>query len=298
MIRVTVFTGAYERAYCLDKLYQSLRRQTSKDFLWLIIDDGSTDNTREIVEEWQRADDNGFKIRYVYKENGGLQSVYNKAIELLDTELAVAIDSDDYMPDDAIERILAHWDKYGNEDYAGIAGLDCYADGTIVGDKIKAEFEVDITSKDYMLKSKGDKKLVVRSDLYKSVAPMKEFPGEKISPHYLHLLIGKKYKFLVMNENLCFVEYQADGMTSNMWRQYRTSPNAFAEYRRLELTLGLGFKRNCMLAVHYTSSCILAHKLGKGLKTSPKKVLSVLAVPFGLVLSLVIRFKTRKRKKR
>lgn len=298
MIRVTVFTGAYERAYCLDKLYQSLRRQTSKDFLWLIIDDGSTDNTREIVEEWQRANENGFEIRYVYKENGGLQSVYNKAIELLDTELAVAIDSDDYMPDDAIERILAHWDKYGNENYAGIAGLDCYPDGTVIGNKIKADFEVDITSREYMLKSKGDKKLVVRSDLYKSVAPMKEFPGEKISPHYLHLLIGKKYKFLVMNENLCFVEYQADGMTSNMWKQYRSSPNAFMIYRQLELTLGLGLRRNFVLAIHYTSSCMLAHKLCKGIKTSPKKFLSVLAVPFGFVLSLVIRFKTRKRKKR
>lgn len=296
MVRVTVFTATYNRAYCLDKLYESLRRQTVKDFLWLIIDDGSTDETQETVKLWQNATDNGFEIRYVYKENGGLQSVYNRAIELLDTELAVAIDSDDYMPDNAIEKILAHWDEYGNEKYAGIAGLDYYTDGTIIGDKIKADFEVDITSKDYMLKSKGDKKLVVRSDLYKSVAPMKEFPGEKISPHYLHLLIGKKYKFLVMNENLCFVEYQADGMTSNMWRQYRMSPNAFMAYRQLEMTLGLGLKRNFVLAVHYTSSCILAHKLCRGIMTSPKKLLSILAVPFGFVLSLIVRIKARKRK--
>lgn len=298
MVRVTVFTGAYNRAYCLNKLYESLKRQTSKDFLWLIIDDGSTDETKTLVSEWQSVSDNGFEIRYVYKENGGLQSVYNKAIELLDTELAVAIDSDDYMPDNAIEKILAHWDEYGSEEYAGIAGLDYYTDGTLIGDKIKAEFDVDITSKAYILKSKGDKKLVVRCDLYKSVAPMKEFPGEKISPHYLHLLIGKKYKFLVMNENLCFVEYQTDGMTSNMWKQYRTSPNAFAEYRRLEMTLGLGLKRNFVLAVHYTSSCILAHKLRNGLKTSPKKALCIFAVPFGFALSLLIRFKTRKRKMR
>ena len=296
MVRVTVFTGAYNRAYCIDKLYESLRRQTLKDFLWLIIDDGSTDDTQEKVKSWQNASDNGFEIIYLYKENGGLQSVYNIAIGLLETELAVAIDSDDYMPDNAIERILEHWDKYGNGNYAGIAGLDYYTDGTLVGDKIKAEFEVDITSRDYILKSKGDKKLVVRSDLYKSVAPMKEFPGEKISPHYLHLLIGKKYKFLVMNENLCFVDYRPDGMTSNIWKQYRSSPNAFMAYRQLEMTLGLGLKRNFELAIHYTSSCILAHKFCRGIMKSPKKLLSILAIPFGLVMSLIVRIKARKRK--
>lgn len=297
MRKITVFTAAYNRAYCLNALYTSLQRQSSKDFLWLVVDDGSTDNTRQLIESYQK-EKNDFEIRYIYKTNGGLQSAYNVAIAELDTELAVAIDSDDYMPNNAIEIILAHWEKFGGEGYAGIAGLDYYHNGGLIGTKIPAEFEIDITSRAYRLQMSGDKKLVIRSDLYKSVAPMKEFSGEKISPHYMHLQIGKKYKFLVLNENLCFVDYQNDGMTSNMWKQYRTSPNAFAMYRQLEMTLGLGARRNFTLAIHYVSSRILAKKMRGCVKESPKKFLTVLAIPFGFVLSLLIRWKTRKLKKR
>ena len=98
---LTVFTPTYNRAYTLERTYLSLKNQTCHDFLWLIIDDGSKDNTREKVEQWK----NGtleFEIRYEFKENGGLHTGYNKAIELCDTELMVCIDSDDYMPPDAV----------------------------------------------------------------------------------------------------------------------------------------------------------------------------------------------------
>ena len=76
---LTVFTPSYNRAHTLGRTYMSLCRQTCKDFEWLIIDDGSTDNTRDVVQEWLFAD-NGFRIQYVYKENGGLHTGYNKAI--------------------------------------------------------------------------------------------------------------------------------------------------------------------------------------------------------------------------
>ena len=106
MAILTVFTPTYNRAYTLHKCYESLRRQTNKGFVWLIIDDGSTDNTKELVDSWLK-NDNGFEIRYAYKENGGMHTGHNKAYELIDTELNVCIDSDDYMPDDAVEGILS-----------------------------------------------------------------------------------------------------------------------------------------------------------------------------------------------
>ena len=98
MATLTVFTPTYNRAYILQRCYESLVRQTSKDFIWLIIDDGSTDNTKSLVDQWIK-EKNEFEIKYVYKENGGMHTGHNKAYELIDTELKVCIDSDDFMPD-------------------------------------------------------------------------------------------------------------------------------------------------------------------------------------------------------
>ena len=113
---LTVFTPTFNRAYILHRCYESLLRQTNKNFIWLIIDDGSTDNTKKLVTEWMNKE-NGFEIRYEYKKNGGMHTAHNKAYELIDTELNVCIDSDDFMPDNAVELIVNFWDKYGSDKY-------------------------------------------------------------------------------------------------------------------------------------------------------------------------------------
>ena len=124
MATLTVFTPTYNRAYVLKQCYDSLCRQTCKDFVWLIVDDGSSDNTKEIVEKWM-ANDNGFEIRYVYKQNGGMHTGHNKAYELIDTELNVCIDSDDFMPDDAVELIVNFWEENRDSSYSGILAEKC-----------------------------------------------------------------------------------------------------------------------------------------------------------------------------
>lgn len=96
MKKITVFTPTYNRAYTLSKCYKSLKQQTCKDFVWLIIDDGSTDNTQELVEEW--ITENEIEIQYHYQKNQGMHGAHNTAYELIETELNVCIDSDDYMP--------------------------------------------------------------------------------------------------------------------------------------------------------------------------------------------------------
>ena len=108
-VLLTVFTPAYNRAYSLPRTYSSLKAQTCKDFIWLIIDDGSTDNTHELVECWMK-EDNGFLIQYIYKENGGMHTAHNTAYANIHTELNVCVDSDDAMPDDAVEKILNKWE--------------------------------------------------------------------------------------------------------------------------------------------------------------------------------------------
>ena len=118
MKTITIFTPTYNRANTLGRTYKSLCYQTCKDFEWLIVDDGSTDNTSKLVEQWIVEAD--FVIRYIYKENGGLYTGYNTAYANIETELNVCIDSDDYMPNNAVEIIINHWRKYGSDKYAGI----------------------------------------------------------------------------------------------------------------------------------------------------------------------------------
>lgn len=296
MKSITVFTPAYNRANLLPRCYESMRRQTNQDFVWMVIDDGSTDNTKELVQKWQETTQE-FKIEYYYKENGGLHTAYNEAIAHIETPLCVCIDSDDFMPDDAIEKILEFWKKNGSDQYAGIVGLDFTTDGKVIGDLLpdqKTVNLIDLLVGRYPIIN-GDRTNVIRTELYKKYAPMKVFPGEKnFNPHYMHLQISQEYDFLVLNENLRFVEYQSGGMTDSMFKQYRNSPNSFAEIRKLFLSFpDTSFKFKFRHSVHMVSSCILAGNWRRALLESPCRNITMLAVPFGILLTIHIRFKTR-----
>lgn len=296
MVPITVFTPAYNRADLLKRCYESMCRQTNKNFIWMIIDDGSTDNTKEVVDLWL-LNNNGFEIQYYYKENGGLHTAYNEAIEHIDTELCVCIDSDDYMPDNAVEIILDFWKKNGSNEYAGIVGLDYTIDNHVIGDllpKKKSVNLIDLLIGKYPIHN-GDRTNVVRTELYKKVAPMISFEGEKnFSPHYMHLQISKNYDFLVLNKNLRYVEYQADGMSNSIFKQYLNSPNSFIETRKLYLSLpGISWKFKLRQSIHLVSSGIIANKMIEVLKYIPSFGMTVLAVPCGLLLSKYIRIKAK-----
>lgn len=293
---LTVFTPTFNRAECLKKGYEALCRQTCKEFVWLVVDDGSTDQTRSLVEQWSRQE-KGFEVRYIYKENGGLHTGYNVAIANIDTELSVCIDSDDYMPDDAVEKILTFWKKEGSDKYAGIAALDAFEDGTIIGDpfpKQKSINILDVSLGKYHYKN-GDRKLVVRTALYKEVAPMPSYENEKnFNPHLMHLQISEKYDFLIYNTVLCVVEYQEDGMSNGIFKQYLNSPKSFAHMRKYMLGLkGTTFKFRMRHAIHYVSSSIIARNK-RFLQESPRKWDVILAVPFGAVLTVYIKNKAKK----
>lgn len=289
--KLTVFTPTFNRAHTLSRTYKSLCRQSRSDFIWLIIDDGSTDNTKDLVESWKKEDK--INIQYVFKENGGLHTGYNKAIELIETELCVCIDSDDWMPDDAVEKILSFWENNKREDVAGIMGLDFYANGEPIGgyfpDGIETLRIIDMVPKYH---HQGDVKVVHRTELLKAVAPMPVFAGEKnFNPIYLFHKVDIKYPLLLLNDNLCFVEYQPDGMTNNIFNQYVNSPKSFSELRKLLMSrkdVSFGYKfRN---AIHYVSSQIMI-KNSYWLKDSPEKFITFLASPFGLLLYFYIKKK-------
>lgn len=293
--RLTIFTPTYNRAHTIERTYHSLCRQSCKEFDWLIIDDGSTDNTASIVKAWVA--ENKIPIRYVYKENGGLYTGYNVAYSLIESELCVCVDSDDYMPDDAVEKIYRCWIERGGEQYAGLIGLDFHLDGTPIGGYFPTGLDnvwfMDLYIKKLHL---GDVKPVLRTDLMKTVAPMVGFEGEKnFNPAYMMMQVCDRYPILLLNENLCFVDYQTglDSMSAGIWKQYRNSPHSFQKQRILELQLvHNSWKNRIRVAIHYVASSLIAHDKG-WLRKSPKKWITLLVSPMSLVLYLLILYKSR-----
>lgn len=287
---ITVFTPTYNRKDLIVNCYESLKRQSSFNFLWLIIDDGSTDNTQSLIKEWQQQD-NHFEIRYCYKENGGLHTAFNKGIELADTELFVCIDSDDWMPDNAIEKIEEIWAEIRNLNYVGIIGVDKFSNGKIAGeyfpDNLKEFYLYENLTK---YRIDGDKKLIHRTELLKKVAPMPSFDKEKFfNPCYMMYQLDQFGKLYVTNECFCIVDYQQDGMSSNIYKQYLSSPRSFAETRKLYLTFpDQPFSFRFRQYVHYTSSCILSRRIVGGAKEVPSRFLFVTALPLGLLLSVYV----------
>lgn len=280
---LTIFTPSYNRAYTLHKCYESLKKQSSKDFLWLIIDDGSTDNTKELVDSW--IDENIIEIKYHYQNNQGMHGAHNTAYELMDTELNVCIDSDDYMPDDAVEKIIDFWKKNKRDDLAGIIALDAYEDGKVIGQKFPDDMkETTLFEVNNIHKIPGDKKLVYRTELTKEY-PYPLFEGEKyVGLAYKYYKLDEKYKLATLNEVLCIVEYLEDGSSMNMLNQYRKNPRGFAFYRIENMknsrsTLKFKLKEN----IHYVSSSLIS-KNKDMLRDSPCKILTLVSIPFGYML--------------
>ena len=335
MKTITIFTPSYNRVHTIRRTYESLCNQTCNDFDWLIIDDGSTDGTRKWVEslgskiitkgqkfDWMgrpiEGTDNNyfvielpkFKLTYIRKPNGGLYTGYNVAYATIKTELCVCVDSDDYMPNNAVENIITLWRRYypsdshnnqqsvlTSQEYCGIIGLDFYADkGTPIGGFFP-EGMIETYRSDLFIKKihYGDCKEVMRTDLMRQVAPQIGFEGEKnFNPSYMLSQIWDKYPLLVINANLCNVDYQigADSMSDAIYRQYINSARSYAKHRLLHMKLKrYSYSLKFRSAAHYISSCLLS-KDGNWLKNSPMKLTTLFAIPFGIGIYTVIKLKT------
>lgn len=329
MKTLTVFTPSYNRKHTIYRTFESLLRQTSRDFNWLIIDDGSSDGTREWVEslghkislegpsfDWMGRKQEvvtsdhfvvevhhpslyeALRIEYIYKPNGGLYTGYNVAYKTIQTELCVCIDSDDYMPDDAVEKIVKIWKNASTESISlgGIVGLDFnVVDKQPIGGSFPFANQLAYFQD---LHHGGDTKQVMRTELMRSVAPQVGFEGEKdFNPYYMLMQVCDKFPLMVVNENFCWVEYQTtgDSMSAGIWRQYFRSPNSFAKYRIMQLKMvhGNSFMDKLRLTIHYLSSCILAGKQD-WLQTANSQFMSVILYPLGYILSRLVIWKNHK----
>lgn len=292
MALLTVFTPAYNRAHTLPRTYESLCRQDCKDFVWLVVDDGSSDNTAALVRSWQEQE-NGFEIRYLYQENGGMHTAHNAAYEVIDTELNVCIDSDDCLADGAVKKILDKWCSVKDLGYAGIIGLDADLGGKLIGKGFPDGLAETTLTGYYAAGGSGDKKLVYRTDVIKQYPPYPVFEGEKyVALAYKYRLIDQDYKLAVLDEVLCNVEYQPDGSSGTMWKQYLRNPKGFAFWRKVCMQYPESKKRLLVDCIHYCSSSQIAHNRNY-IQESPRKLLTVLCTPVGWAFTAYIRRKAK-----
>lgn len=290
MIKLTVFTPTFNRSYILPQLFESLQRQTNKEFIWLIVDDGSTDNTKKLVEAWQAIA--LFDIQYIYQENQGMHGAHNTAYEHCITDYNICIDSDDYMPDNAVEKIIYYISGLPDT-FAGIVGLDANKETKkIIGSMFPVQLTKAKLNKLYSIYNvTGDKKLVYRTSVIKKYPKYPIFKNESFVPlDYLYLLIDQDYDLKPINEVFCIVEYQDDGSTKNIFKQYMRHPNGFAFSRISRIQYGATFKERFKNAIHLVSSAIFAKDINWLFKAN-KMSLVILAFPLGVILNIYIRIK-------
>lgn len=215
---ITVFTPTFNRVYNLPKLYESLKSQIFKDFEWLIVDDGSTDGTHDLVDEWM--ENSPFPIRYSYQTNGGKHRAINNGVKLAKGEWFFIVDSDDTLPDDSL-TIANKWIETikDNDSFAGACGLR-----KINGRVPDVKFEyLDISPLKIKHIIKTDKAEIFKTKILRNY-PFPDFPGEKFCAESLVVnRMGQIYNIRYFNEVIYICEYLSDGLTKHVTENRRLS---------------------------------------------------------------------------
>ena len=267
---ITVFTPTYNRGNLLNRLYQSLCRQNYKEFEWIIVDDGSLDDTSSIVNIIQGKHPCGdFSILYYKKENGGKHTAVNTGVQKAHGDLFFIADSDDILPPNALQTVAEVWEqtKYDNS-IGGICGFDGdINDGSIIGTGFPKEVHllnielsnhinigyIDATTRDvrFKLKVDGDMKEVFRTSVLREF-PFPEIKGERFCPEVLVWnRIASKYKLRHINKIIYLVEYQQDGITSAITRSRMNSPIASTMTYAEMLDYNISLKWKIRSAINY-----------------------------------------------
>lgn len=227
MAILTILTPAYNRAGLLPRLYASLLCQTNKDFCWLIIDDGSEDETESLMRKYQA--DGKLEILYDRQENGGKHRALNRGIGQIDSELTFIVDSDDYLPADAVEIIIDYHKKYckikETKKLCGYSFLRCHEDGRVntayfpEDEKIDTYLSVRINGN-----IGGDKAEVFYTDILKQY-PFPEYEGEKYMPEdVVWMRMSGPYRMVHINQNVYICDYLEGGLTRTGRRMKIHSP--------------------------------------------------------------------------
>ena len=267
----TVFTPTYNRAYLLHRVHDSLLEQTFKDFEWVIVDDGSTDNTQDLVNAW--IEQAPFTIRYYFQDNGGKHRAFNHGVREAKGRFFLTFDSDDACTPNALERLLFHWDTIPAQDrkrFSAVTALSKTADGVVIGTHFPKEvFDSDsVTVKD-KYGAKGDKWGFQRTDVLMEF-PFPEIEGETfITESIVWNRIGMKYKTRYINESLQIKEYMSDGLTVNGTRVRVQNPRGSLLYDQERLSVCRMLVDRVKTAINYLRYALHAGCAWKSLLRVP-----------------------------
>jgi glycosyltransferase involved in cell wall biosynthesis len=224
-MKVTVFTPTYNRAHLLSRVYTSLCNQTFTDFEWVLVDDGSSDDTKLIVESFINA--NKFPIIYLYQINKGKHFAINKGLKIANGDFFLILDSDDELPNGALDVVDFYITKCKKTPLlGGISGRRNYADGTIVGNSNFNELITNTLNIRYKYGVTGDLVEIYKTEVLREY-PFPEIENEKFCPEDLIWnRIARKYDLLFFNKGIYTTQYLPDGLTAKIVKIRMTSPIA------------------------------------------------------------------------
>lgn len=296
--KVTVFTPTYNRAYIIENLYKSLQTQTKLEFEWLVIDDGSTDNTSQLFEQWIK-NDNKFEIRYFKFKNGGKQRAINEALGMAQGEYLFIVDSDDFICNVAIEKIY-NWLKTieDKKDFVGVSGIRGNKNGEPISGVPKfynKKEYVDATNLErekYNLQA--DMAEVYKIDILKKY-PFSVFEGENFVPEAIiwNQIALDGYKIRWFKDVIYICEYLDDGLTKASWNLLKKNPMGYANYFSHRLKYTNKFKERYYVACQYIV-CSIIGKQFKYILKSNDILLTILALPIGIPLAVRRIYQLRK----
>lgn len=284
---VTILTPTYNRGYILHHAYKSLLSQKDKDFEWLIIDDGSTDDTKKIVQEF--IDEKKIQLRYYFKKNGGKHTAINYGVKIAKGEFIIILDSDDFFTEDAVQKIKKYWRKYkNNKKVACLSFLRVYSDKTTVG-KVYHGTEIISNNIDFRYNQgiMGDMAEVYRTDILKKY-PFPIFENERfLSEALIWNKISFDYDTVYINEGIYVCEYLEDGLSHSSLKLRYNNPIGALENAKLFMNSKFKLSIRLKNAILYDGFSLIANrKFSYVIRENEHKVLVVLFYPAGILFKL------------
>lgn len=285
---LNILTPSYNRAELLKNLLDSLKKQTDKNFIWLIIDDGSKDNTEEVCLKMIK-DNPSINIRYEKKSNGGKHTAINYANQFLIDGLVIIVDNDDFLTPDAVATINKDWINYENDQkICGLSYLKENIDGTNVGIKYEKDYYIS-NHVDYRINSNifGDKAEVIRTNILKQY-PFPVFPNEKfLGESIIWTKIGFEYNTVYINKAIYICEYLEGGLSKSGRALRIKCPLGGMEYAKIHLDKRIKLKiRIKMMVLFICYAKFAKQKLLEKKKEISNKCLFFICIPIGMVFYL------------